>query len=66
VIHYMPRWVCGVWTGPQRDLVCLKHCETNEEANEWLSPGGWTPEHAVRQAVAKIEMMRGKERASQA
>lgn len=37
------RWHIGVWTGPQLDLVCLKYCETSEEAERWLSPGGTIP-----------------------
>jgi len=49
--RFGPRWHAGVWTGPQQDLVCVKHCETNEEAERWLSPGGWTPEEAVRLAL---------------
>jgi len=31
-------WAAGVWTGPQDDLLCVKPCETNEEAERWLSP----------------------------
>jgi hypothetical protein len=64
VLHYGPRWCVGVWTGREGDLVCLKHCDTNEEAKRWLSPGGWTPDHAVRQAIAKIEILTGKDQAS--
>lgn len=36
------RWMVGVWTGPQRDLICVRHCDTNEEAERWLSPGSHT------------------------
>jgi hypothetical protein len=32
----------GVWTGPHHDLLCVRHCETNEEAEAWLSPSGRT------------------------
>src|SRR5260370_38502550 len=32
----------GVWTGPQHDLICVKECTTNEEAERYLSPEGWT------------------------
>lgn len=32
----------GVWTGPQRDLICVRHCDTNAEAERWLSPGSRT------------------------
>lgn len=32
-------WHVGVWTGPEKDLICVKRCETNGEAKQWLSPG---------------------------
>lgn len=47
------RWHAGVFTGPQRDLICVKPCDTNEEANQWLSPEGWTPEQAAQLALEK-------------
>lgn len=28
----------GFWTGEQNDLLCVKCCKTNEEAEEYLSP----------------------------
>jgi len=55
--NFGPRWACGVWTGPQRDLVCLKECETNEEANIWLSPMGYTPKAAALKARKKIRSL---------
>lgn len=33
------RWHVGIFTGPQNDLICVKHCDTNEEAERYLSPG---------------------------
>lgn len=36
------RWHVGVWTGPHGDLICVKHCDTREEAERYLSPGGRT------------------------
>lgn len=32
----------GVWTGPQNDLLCVKHCATNAEAERFLSPAAPT------------------------
>ena len=52
--NFGPRWACGVWTGPQNDLLCLKECDTNEEANEWLSPMGYTPKAAALKARKKM------------
>ena len=46
-------WFAGVWTGPQRDLICVKKCDTNQEAEIWLSPEGDTPEDATRLALEK-------------
>lgn len=46
-------WFAGVWTGPQRDLICVKDCDTNEEAEIWLSPPGATPEEATRLSLEK-------------
>lgn len=51
-----PRWHAGIWTGPERDLLCVKHCNTNAEAERWLSPGGWTPEEAVLAALEKLNV----------
>lgn len=51
-----PRWwqfarrdACyvGTWTGPDMDLICVRRCETDEEAEQWLSPGGRTILHAA-------------------
>ncbi len=32
------RWMVGVWTGPQNDLLCVRHCRSNHEAEKYLSP----------------------------
>jgi len=42
MIKWDGRWHVGFWTGPQLDLVCIKKCKTNEEADRYLSPGGRT------------------------
>lgn len=55
--RFGPRWHAGVFTGPQHDLICVKPCETNEEAERFLSPGGWSPEEAVRLALQKREAL---------
>ncbi len=41
-IRWSGRWHVGNWTGPQHDLICVKNCSTNAEAERWLSPGGRT------------------------
>jgi hypothetical protein len=57
--NFGPRWHAGVWTGPEHDLVCVRTCSTNKEANRYLSPGGWSPEEAVRRALAKRRELGG-------
>jgi hypothetical protein len=48
-------WILGVWTGPQHDLLCLKKCVSNKEANEWLSPEGNSIVDALRISIKKHE-----------
>jgi len=38
----------GVWTGPELDLLCVRRCTTRGEAEENLSPPGWTQEKTER------------------
>ena len=47
-------WFAGVWTGPQFDLICVKKCKSNPEAEIWLSPSGKTPEEAVEHAFNNV------------
>lgn len=49
------RWHAGVFTGPQHDLICVKQCETNEEAERYLSPGAYSIAEAIEAALAKRE-----------
>lgn len=49
------RWHAGVFTGPQHDLICVKQCETNEEAERYLSPGAHSIAEAIEAALAKRE-----------
>ena len=55
------RWHAGIWTGPQQDLICVKKCETNEEAEEWLSPGAAGPLAAIKAATALLEEKKAKQ-----
>jgi hypothetical protein len=52
-VGHKNRWMVGVWTGPDYDLICVRHCYTKEEAERWLSPGGTTPEIAALKSVWK-------------
>lgn len=54
------RWFAGVFTGPQHDLICVKQCETNEEAERFLSPPGWSPQEAIQLALEKRRAMLSK------
>ena len=49
VEKFSRRWFCGVATGPDGDLICVR--TSMVEMPQELSPAGWTPEDAVRQAV---------------
>ncbi len=50
-IRWEGRWHVGNWTGPQNDLLCVRYCDTNEEAERWLSPGSRTILGAVLKAL---------------
>jgi hypothetical protein len=54
-----PRWHAGIWTGPHEDMICVKRCDTVEEANRCASPAGGSPEEATRLALAKLKEMGG-------
>jgi len=43
----------GTWTGPDLDLLCVKECDTPDEADACLSPEGWTITHAALRAWLK-------------
>ncbi len=58
ILHAGPRWMAGIWTGPDEDLVCLQRCETASEAEKCLSPAGWTPLDAVLRAVYRFRVLR--------
>ncbi len=52
-------WVAvGVWTGPQKDLLCLKGCQSNPEADLWLSPNAETKEDALKLAVRQYRKLK--------
>ena len=51
-------WFAGIWTGPHHDLICVKQCDTIERAEFWLSPGGDTPQEAVRLAIKMKDQFR--------
>ena len=46
------RWVAGILTGRDNDLICVKHCKTVEEGERWLSPGASDPLTAIESAIA--------------
>ena len=45
------RWHVGVWTGPDRDLICVRHCEDLASARASKSPGARTILGAVVAAL---------------
>ena len=48
---YGPSIYVGRTTGPDGDLVCVRRCDTAEEANRWLSPAGYTILHAALKSL---------------
>lgn len=55
------RWHVGVLTGPDLDLICLKHCVTNKEAHQFLSPGGDDIIQATIKAIKKLKELQSAE-----
>lgn len=55
------RFFVGIWTGPDNDLICLKHCKTAKEAEEYLSPAGITLIDAAKKAERKLLWLIRKE-----
>ena len=51
---YPDRFHVGVWAGVDLDLLCVKDCKTNEEAEEWLSPGANSIFMAAIKAALKV------------
>lgn len=51
------RWMVGVLTGPDLDLICLKRCHTKEEAERYLSPGGDDIIDATINAIKKLKKL---------
>lgn len=47
-------FLVGRWTGANGDLLCVKACETNKEAERWLSPPGYTILDACLRSVAVL------------
>ncbi len=45
-------WFVGVWH-TNFDLLCVRRCETEEEAEKWLSPEG----HSFLEAIDKAEKL---------
>ena len=51
-------WYAGIWTGPQHDLICVRRCDNNEDAEFCLSPGADTILGAVLLACLKLWFLR--------
>ena len=55
---YPRRWRIGVWTGPERSILALKQCQTEEEALMWESPLGWDIADALNLAIERLKFLR--------
>lgn len=55
-LNFLRRDAClvGTWTGPDLDLLCVRKCQTAEDAEAYLSPSGWTVTHAAIRAWWKL------------
>lgn len=42
----------GVWTGPDHDMICVRCCETNADADRYRSPPGRTVLDATLRSLA--------------
>jgi len=56
------RWHVGYWTGPDHDLICVRHEDTKAGAEEALSPGGYTLLHATLLSAGKLLLLAGRRR----
>ena len=52
-VYRVGTFIVGVRTGPERDLLCVLPCKTNEEAELWLSPPARTIWGACLGSLAK-------------
>jgi len=59
-INLRKRYCVGIWTGRDNDLLCLKKCKTNPEAEIWLSPAGSLIITALIKAMIKRWRLRRK------
>jgi hypothetical protein len=55
---YPRRWRIGVWTGPDRTIMALKQCATEEEALVWETPLGWDIADALNLAIERLKFLR--------
>jgi hypothetical protein len=55
---YPRKWRVGVWTGPDRTIMALKQCATEEEALAWESPLGWDMADALDLAIQRLKRLR--------
>ena len=60
VSRFGPRFYVGFWTGEEHDLICVKPCKSNREAENWQSPPGWTYSHAAIRALWLLYIKKGR------
>jgi hypothetical protein len=61
-VWYAQRWHVGFSTGPDKDLVCVRHSVTADDAEEALSPSGYTVLHATVLSAVKLVRLNLKNR----
>lgn len=57
-VRWGGRFLVGTWTGEQGDLLCIRPCSTNAEAERCLAPGGRTLLTAALASLWKLATTR--------
>ena len=53
-VWYAGGWYVGFWTGPDKDLICVRNSLTADDAEDALSPRGRTLLHAIGLSLVKL------------
>jgi hypothetical protein len=54
-VDLMNRWSVGIRTGPNKDIICVRHCNTKEDVLKYESPRGSSIKEATWKAIRLFE-----------